>query len=126
MTKRVWLLASVIGLVVLFGSWPGGVGVDRAIGSAISAAGSPVPQAGEAKMQMGMPMQDMMKMHEKMMAEMKASQAKLDELAKTMNSAAGQAKVSAMAEVLNELVRSHRMMGDHMGSMHQHMMKMGK
>ena len=118
MTKRVWLLASVIGLVVLFGSWPGGVGVDRAIGSAISAAGSPVPQAGET--------QDMLKMHEKMMAEMKASQAKLDELAKTMNAAPGQAKVGAMAELLNELVRSHRMMGDHMGSMHQHMMKMGK
>jgi len=77
-------------------------------------------------MQMGMPMQDMMKMHEKMMADMKASQTKLDDLVKKMNSAAGEVRVNAMAELLNELVRGHRTMGDHMGAMHQHMMKMGK
>jgi hypothetical protein len=124
MMKRVLILASVTGFVVLLGSWPG-VGVDRASGAALSAAGSPAPQAGQA-MQMGTPMQDMMKMHEKMMTEMKATQAKLDEIAKAMNSATGQAKVSPMAELLNELVRSHRMMGDHMATMHQHMMKMGK
>jgi uncharacterized Rossmann fold enzyme len=77
-------------------------------------------------MPMGMPMQDMMKMHEKMMADMKVSQATLDELAAKMNSTTGEAKINAMAELLSELVRGHRTMGDHMGSMHQHMMKMGK
>jgi hypothetical protein len=119
MVKRIVFLA-VVGCSLLLGAWPGADG-DHAIGAAVS----PAPQTGQG-MQMGMPMQDMMKMHEKMMAEMKASQAKLDELAKSMNSAAGPAKVSAMADLLNELVRNHRMMGDHMGTMHQHMMKMGK
>jgi hypothetical protein len=123
MVRRIALLGSVIGLVVVFGSSPG-VGVDPSIGAAVRAAGA-VQQPAQG-MQMGMPMQDMMKMHEKMMADMKASQAKLDDLAKKMNSATGEAKVSAMAELLNELVRDHRMMGDHMGTMHQHMMKMGK
>jgi hypothetical protein len=123
MVRRIALLGSVIGLVVVFGSSPG-VGVDPSIGAAVRAAG-PVQQSAQGT-QMGMPMQDMMKMHEKMMADMKASQAKLDDLAKKMNSATGEAKVSAMAELLNELVRDHRMMGDHMGTMHQHMMKMGK
>lgn len=122
MVKRVALLASVIGLVV-FGSSPG-VSVGQSVGAVVRAAG-PVAQSGQG-MQMGMPMQDMMKMHEKMMADMKASQAKLDDLAKKMNSATGDAKVSAMADVLNELLRDRRMMVDHMGSMHQHMMKMGK
>jgi hypothetical protein len=80
-------------------------------------------QEGRQGMQgMQMPMQDMMKIHEKMMAEMKTSQARLDDLAKKMNSATGNAKVDAMAEVLNELVRQHRAMGEHMGSMHQQMM----
>ena len=123
MVRRIALLGSVIGLVAVFGSSPG-VGVDPSIGAAVRAAGA-VQQPAQG-MQMGMPMQDMMKMHEKMMADMKASQAKLDDLANKMNSATGEAKVTAMAELLNELVRDHRMMGDHMGTMHQHMMKMGK
>jgi len=67
-------------------------------------------------------MQDMMKMHEKMMAEMKAGDAKLDALVKQMDTAAGDTKVNAVAAVVSELVRQHKAMHEHMGQMHQQMM----
>ena len=67
-------------------------------------------------------MQAMMKMHEQMMAEMKAADAKLDALVKDMNSATGEAKVIAMAAVVNELVQQHKAMHGRMGEMHQQMM----
>jgi hypothetical protein len=67
-------------------------------------------------------MQEMMKMHEQMMAEMKAGDAKLDALVKDMSDAKGDAKVNAVAAVVNELVRQHKAMHGRMGQMHQHMM----
>jgi hypothetical protein len=67
-------------------------------------------------------MQDMMKMHEQMMAEMKAGDAKLDALVKDMNSATGGTKIDAVAAVVNELVRQHQAMHGRMGQMHQQMM----
>ena len=67
-------------------------------------------------------LQTMMKMHEQMMAEMKAAGAKLDALDKDMNSATGDAKVIAMAAVVNELVQQHKAMHGRMGQMHQQMM----
>jgi hypothetical protein len=67
-------------------------------------------------------MQDMMKMHEQMMAEMKAADAKLDALVRDMNAANGNAKVNALAAVVTELVRQNRSMHEHMGQMHQGMM----
>ena len=70
---------------------------------------------------MGMQMQDMSKMHEKMMADMKAAQTRLDDLATKMNAATGDAKIAAMAELLNELVSQHRAMGQRMGDMDQRM-----
>ena len=66
-------------------------------------------------------MQDMMKMHEQFMAEMKAEDAKLTELAQQMNAAKGDAKIDATAAVVNELVRQHVAMTDRMGRM-SHMM----
>jgi hypothetical protein len=68
----------------------------------------------------GMP--DMMKMHEQMMAEMKAGDARLDALVKDMNDAKGDAKVNAVAAVVSELVRQHKAMHGRMGQMHQQMM----
>lgn len=56
----------------------------------------------------GMQMPEMMKMHDKMMADMKASQSKMDDLVKKMNGAMGEAKMNAMAELLTELVSEHR------------------
>ena len=67
-------------------------------------------------------MQDMKKMHEQMMAEMKAGDARLDALVSDMNAAADNAKVNAVAAVVTELVRQHKAMHEHMGQMHQHMM----
>lgn len=67
-------------------------------------------------------MQAMMKMHGQMMAEMKAGEAKLDVLVKDMNSATGEAKVTALAAVVNELVQQHKAMHGRMGEMQQQMM----
>lgn len=90
---------------------------------AVDTAAVQTPQTGQKGMA-GMPMQDMAKMHEKMMAEMKAEQAKLEELVTKMNSASGNAKVDVMASLLTAIVQNHGKMIEHMGTMHQHMMKM--
>jgi hypothetical protein len=71
-------------------------------------------------------MQDMMKMHEQMMVEMKAGDAKLDALVKDMNAATGEGKVMAIATVVNELVQQHKAMHGRMGQMHQQMMMGGR
>jgi hypothetical protein len=63
-------------------------------------------------------MPDMMKMHERMMAEMKANDTALDALVAQMNAATGPAKVDAVAAVLNELVRQQKAMHQHMAHMH--------
>ena len=122
MTKRILGLISAIALVLVVVPSVRG---DGAYGAAAQATATGTQQTGQG-MQMGMSMQDMMKMHEKMMADMKAEQAKLDELVKKMNSATGDAKLGVMAELLTEIVRDHRTMGERMDTMHQHMMKMGK
>jgi hypothetical protein len=70
--------------------------------------------------QQGMP--DMIKMHEQMMAEMKANRARLDTLTKEMNEASGSQKVDAIAAVVNELVRQENTMYERMGQMHGQMM----
>ena len=67
-------------------------------------------------------MAEMMKRHQQMMADMKAADAKLDELVTTMNAASGEAKVTAIAQVVNELVRQQKAMHEHMGMMDQQMM----
>jgi hypothetical protein len=54
-----------------------------------------------------------------MMAEMKGADAKLDQLVNEMNSAAGEARVSAIAGVVNELARQQKTMHERMGVMHQ-------
>jgi hypothetical protein len=97
------------------------------IGSGISSHGieaaqvtqNPAPQAA-AQPPSGRA--DMMKMHEQMMAEMKASDAKLDALVKDMNAAAGENKINAIVAVVNELVRQNKAMHEHMGQMHQQIM----
>jgi hypothetical protein len=62
-------------------------------------------------------MADMMKRHQQMMAEMKAADEKLDQLVTQMNAATGEAKVTAMAEVVNEIVRQQKAMHEHMAHM---------
>jgi hypothetical protein len=81
-----------------------------------------VQQQGSAAQQPQPGMQGMMKMHEQMMAEMKANWARLDALTKEMNSASGNAKVDAIAAVVTELVRQQNTMQERMGHMHEQMM----
>jgi membrane protein involved in colicin uptake len=59
--------------------------------------------------------------HEKMMAEMKAMDARLDEKLAAMNAAKGDKKVEAMAAVINELVAQRKEMREHFGGMHRGM-----
>ena len=70
----------------------------------------PTPQAGG--------MMD----HAKMMADMKAADARLEALAQTMTSARGEDKVAAMQALLTELVKNDLDMRRHMAMMHDHMM----
>ena len=64
----------------------------------------------------------MMAQHEKMMAEMKAADQRLDELVAKMNQASGQGKVDATAATVTEIVAQRRMMRDRMMHMHHQMM----
>jgi hypothetical protein len=95
-----------------------GVGLARLTTASQNPASQPSVQATEQAQ--GMP--GMMKMHEQMMAEMKSADARLDALLKEMNAASGDAKVTAMAAVVNELVSQHKSMHGRMGEMHQQMM----
>ena len=67
-------------------------------------------------------MAGMMKRHQQMIADIKAADLKLDELVKDMNAATGEAKIAAIAQVVNELVRQQKTIHEHMGTMDQHMM----
>jgi hypothetical protein len=58
----------------------------------------------------------MMPDHQKMMADMKASQQKLDDLVAAMTRATGNDKVDTLAAVLTELVAQHREMCERMMS----------
>jgi hypothetical protein len=60
--------------------------------------------------------------HDKMMADMKAADARLEALAQTMTSARGDDKVAAMQALLTELVKNQVDMHRHMAMMHDHMM----
>ena len=104
---------------------------------AIAGFGSSARLLGASKqampsLQSGQPSQaemaEMMKQHQQMMADMKAGDAKLDELVTTMNASTGEAKVSAMAQVVNELARQQKAMHAHMMAADQQMMMrmMGK
>jgi len=116
MNTRAVLATAIAGLLTL------GAGIaQRGVGAEGATPQNPAPQAPQPQAGMA----DMMKMHEQMMAEMKAGDAKLDALARDMNAAAGDAKVNATAAVVTELVRQQRAMHERMGQMHQQMMGRG-
>ena len=60
--------------------------------------------------------------HDKMMAAMKVTDARLEELTRTMKSASGDDKIPAMQELLTALVQNHVDMHRQMSMMHDHMM----
>ena len=81
------------------------------------------PAGTEGKMDAGMmeKHKDWEAQHEKMMAEMKAMDARLDEKLAAMNAAKGDQKVEAMAAVINELVSQRKEMRENFGAMHHGM-----
>ena len=93
--------------------------------TADAAAQTPSAQGAQPHAHTPSSTQDMMKMHEQMMAEMKAADSRLDALVKDMNAATGDGKVNAVAAVVTELVRQQKSMHERMGQMHQHMMGAG-
>lgn len=64
----------------------------------------------------------MMAMHSQMMADMKAMDASLDQKVAAMNAAKGNAKVDAMAAVINEMATQRTQMMAKMSGMQDHMM----
>lgn len=86
----------------------------------MSAATAARQDAAAQQPQPNMP--DMMKMHERMMAEMKAGNDRLDAMLTQMNAASGNARVDAIAAVVTELAGQHKAMHERMGQMHQQMM----
>ena len=66
--------------------------------------------------------QAMMADQDKMMAEMKAADQRLDDLAAKMNAASGAEKADATAAVVNEMITQRRAMRDGMMKMQQEMM----
>ena len=81
------------------------------------AADKATPQAG-----MAAKCQAMMAEHEKMMAEMKAADLRLDGLVAQMNAATSQLKVDATAAVVSEMVAQRKAMRDGMMKMQPRMM----
>lgn len=68
---------------------------------------------------------EMMARHQAMMAEHEQTMARMDSLTATMNETTGDARVEAMAALLNELVAQHRAMHEHMREMMMHRMGEG-
>lgn len=60
--------------------------------------------------------------HEKMMAELKAADQRLDDLVTKMNAASGEAKVDATAATVTEMVTQRQTMRDRMMTMHGNLM----
>ena len=87
---------------------------------AVTADAATYQMVGQAS-GMAMPDAQMMAMHDKMMAEMKAGDVKLDALIAKMNTAQGAAKVDAVAEAFTAMVAQHKAMRDGMMQMHGQM-----
>jgi len=67
------------------------------------------------------PAMAMMKMHEQMVAGMKADEARLDALLKEMNAASGDRRIGALIAAVNEIVRQQKVERAHMTEMHAKM-----
>ena len=98
-----------------------------AVSAVLAEQVAPTPHhaaADKAKPAPGMPAkcQAMVAEHEKMMADMKVADQRLDDLVSKMNTASGSDKVAATAAVVTELVTQRRAMRDGMMKMQHGMM----
>jgi predicted metalloendopeptidase len=115
--RHMFVVASIVGLLALVpAARPTRLSAANGQQSSLSATQHEHGQAAKPDAQ------EMMKMHRQMMDEMKAADAKLDQLVQQMNAASGEAKVTATAAVVTELVRQQKSMHEHMGRMHEQMM----
>ena len=114
-------MAIIIALIVM--SVPVLVLAQQAATPSTSPQGSAAGAQPEGKMDAGMmeKHKEWQARHEKMMEEMKAMDARLDEKVAAMNAAKGDQKVEAMAAVINELVAQRKAMRDSFGAMHHGM-----
>jgi hypothetical protein len=85
-------------------------------------AGKPPAKSGMMSGNMGGRCQRMMAMHTQMMADMKAMDSILDRKVAAMNAAKGNAKVDAMAAVINEMATQRTQMMSKMSGMQDQMM----
>ena len=79
------------------------------------------PAGTEGKMDTMEKSTDWQAKHEKMIADMKAMDTRLDEKLAAMNASKGDQKVEAMAAVINELVSQRKEMRENFGPMHHGM-----
>ena len=106
------------------------VGCAAVVISAVPGLAAQTPQehkhaaTDKAKPPSGMAAKDhaMMAEREKMMADMKAADQRLDDLVATMNTASGMEKMAATAAVVTEMVTQRRTMREGMMKMQQGMM----
>jgi len=87
---------------------------------------TPPPQSGMMQDKMGSKGDQSMNMkarREKMMADMKTMDAKMDVKVAAMNAAEGPAKTDAMAAVVNEMVLQHKQMMANMDTMCKRLME---
>ena len=85
-------------------------------------AGKPPAKSGMMSGNMGDQCKQMMAMHTQMMADMKAMDSSLDQKVAAMNAAKGNAKVDAMAAVINEMATQRTQMMSKMSGMQDQMM----
>lgn len=79
----------------------------------------PRQEAAQPATDMSAKCRAMMADHEKMMADMKAADQRLDDLTAKMTAASGQAKVDATAAVVTEIVAQRKTMREAMMKMHE-------
>ncbi len=96
----------------------------RAVASTAQQQAAPAPSVNARKPEPGSMMmgQHMMAMRQKMMADDKAADARLQPLIDKMNAAKGEAKVDAMVAVITELIRQRTGTREQMTQLSQMMM----
>ena len=115
--KRVFVMFALALTMIAMAGGP--IGVSRGQPGLLAAIGAkqveqPAPAAPQTP--------QMMMMHQRMMAEMKGADARLDQLVAEMNAANGDARVDAIVRVVTELAARQKAMHGRMEMMHEHMM----
>jgi len=106
----------------LVGGMAAAISASPGLAAQASPAQQPATQKASPPSDMAARCQAMMADQEKMMAEVKAADLRLDDLVGKMNAASGMEKAAATAAVVNEMVTQRRAMRDGMMKMQHQMM----